>query len=131
MMQNEILNTSLAAVGEDIGPELGAKMVKDFQDNYPNEKKWFYCGKEILSQLLNQPDCQGIRFYSALNESGNKTYVMVGIDSQDEIISEFSTIASDGTLVKQTAIVADRVRQPGGGGVKDTGTSTTSLDWWS
>lgn len=125
-MQNEILNTSLAAVGEDIGPELGAKMVKDFQDAYPNEKKWFYAGTEILTKILNQPDCQGIRFYSALDENGNKTFVFVGIDSNENIISNYTTISIDGTIKKEKGIVADRVKQPGTKG--DSGSST--LDWW-
>ncbi len=128
-MQNEILNTSLAAVGEDIGPELGAKMVKDFQDKFPNEIKWNFTGKKILNKILSQPDCQGIRFYSALDEAGNKTLVMVGIDSNEEIINDFSTISTEGVIEKNRGIVADRFTRPGGG-TKDTGTSTTSLDWW-
>jgi hypothetical protein len=128
MMQNEILNTSLAAVGEDIGPELGAKMVKDYQDLYPNENPWVFSGKEILQRILNQPDCQGIRFYHALDEFGRKTLVSVGINSQEEIISEFTTININGEFVKEKGIVADRGGQPGSG----TKTNTTIFtDWWA
>jgi len=127
-MQNEILNTSLAAVGEDIGPELGAKMVKDFQDAFPNEIPWLYCGKEIIQKILNQPDCQGIRFYHALNNIGEKTLVSVGIDSTGNIISQITAIDTYGEMKKYDAIVADRLTPPG---VKTKDTSTTSLDWWS
>ncbi|MBL7770527.1 MAG: hypothetical protein JNK20_16225 [Flavipsychrobacter sp.] len=129
MLQNEILNTSLAAVGEDIGPELGAKMVKDFQDKNPNENPWLFAGKEILHKILNQPDCQGIRFYSAIDEFGQKTLVMVGINSQGEIISDYSTINANGILTKERGIVADRIDRPKPG--TKTTTTTTTYDWWS
>ncbi|GAB2651447.1 hypothetical protein GCM10027036_00230 [Flavihumibacter cheonanensis] len=127
MMQNEILNTSLAAVGEDIGPELGAKMVKDFQDAFPNENPWLFCGKDIIQKILNQPDCSGIRFYHALDENGNKTLVSVGIDSTGNIIDKITVIDPSGNIAKYPAIVADRKNW---GNVKTTETST-GLDWWS
>ena len=129
MMQNEILNTSLAAVGEDIGPELGAKMVKDFQDMYPNENPWVFTGKDILQKILTQPDCQGIRFYNAIDELGQKTLVSVGIDSEGEIISNYSTISLNGQMVKESGIVADRGGRPGSG--TKTTTTTTISDWWA
>ncbi len=126
-MQNEILNTSLAAVGEDIGPELGAKMVKDFQDAFPNETPWLFSGKEIIQRILNQPDCQGIRFYHALNELGEKTLVSVGIDSSGQIIDKIVSIDVNGKISKVNAIVADRKQPP----VKTISTDTnTSTDWW-
>ena len=34
MMQNELITKNLSDVGEDIGQELGAKMVKDYQDDW-------------------------------------------------------------------------------------------------
>ncbi|KYP14680.1 hypothetical protein [Flavihumibacter sp. CACIAM 22H1] len=128
MMQNKILNTSLAAVGEDIGPELGAKMVKDFQDAYPTENPWVFCGKDILQKILNQPDCQGVRFYHAIDELGRRTLVSVGINSQEEIISEYSAIDAGGIMKREIGIVADRngIPKPG---TKSTST-TTDLDWW-
>ncbi len=127
-MQNEILNTSLAAVGEDIGPELGAKMVKDFQDAFPSENQWVFSGKDILQKILNQPDCQGIRFYHALDELGRKTLVSVGINSQEEIISEYSSINAEGIIKREKGIVADRNDLPKPG-TKSTSTSIVS-DWW-
>ncbi len=126
-MQNKILNTSLAAVGEDIGPELGAKMVKDFQDNFPNEIPYLFEGRDILMKVLQQPDCQGIRFYHALNELGQKTLVLVGINSNDEIISEYTTVTPEGVIKRERGIVADRTEPP------KTGPKTTTTvvpDWW-
>ncbi|MBC6492633.1 hypothetical protein ACFSQD_18315 [Flavihumibacter stibioxidans] len=127
MMQNEILNTSLAAVGEDIGQELGAKMVKDFQDSFPTENQWHFVGRNIIEQILNQPNCSGIRFYNGLDEVGQKTLVLVGLDCEGQVISEYSAIDTNGEYNKIQGIVADRVGRPG---TKTTETSTT-FDWWS
>lgn len=129
-MQNEILNTSLAAVGEDIGQELGAKMVKDFQDSFPTENQWLFVGKNIIDQILNQPGCVGIRFYNALDEVGQKTLVYVGIDADGNIISEYTGIDTNGQLTNYQGIIADRASRPGTGTGKDTATTTT-FDWWS
>lgn len=128
-MQNEILNTTLAAVGEDIGQELGAKMVKDFQDNFPSENSWYFIGRNIIDQILQQPNCAGIRFYNALDENGLKTLVYVGIDNEENIICEYSTINKDGQINTKSGIVADRVERPGTKTTSDSGSST--FDWWS
>lgn len=125
MTQNEILTANLAAVGEDIGQELGAKMVKDFQDSNPNETEWFYAGRNILDKILSQPGCVGIRMYNAIDENGNKTLVFVGIDAQENIIVEYTTISAEGQLTKEKGIVADRINRPG---TKETG---ITLDWWA
>lgn len=127
MTQIASLTPKLAAVGENIGQELGAKMVKDFQDKYPSENKWFFVGSNIIDQILAQPDCVGIRFYNALDENGQKTLVLVGIDIQENIIIEYSSISNNGQLTQHKGIVADRINRP-----KTDGTSTSiSYEWWS
>lgn len=125
MMQTKLLTSTLSKVGEDIGEEMGAKMVKAFQDLHPNENPWLFSGREILEKILSQPDCQGIRFYHALDEAGQKTLVSVGIDSQDEMITDITTVNVDGTFTKSKGIVADRKNRP-----DTTTTGGSSLEWW-
>jgi hypothetical protein len=108
-MQKEILLSNPAAIGEEIGQELGAKFVKDFQDNHPNETQAYFIGRNIIEQILAQPDCVGIRFYNALNEAGQKTLVYVGIDSKENIIKEITSINGFGKLETKPGITADRV----------------------
>lgn len=131
MTKSLILNTSLEAVGENIGQELGAKMVKDFQDSFPNENQWHFVGRTIMEEIMNQPNCAGIRFYNGLDEEGQKTLVLVGIDKEGQIISEYSTISTNGKINKIQGIVADRIGRPTSPGTKTTETTTTTLDWWS
>jgi hypothetical protein len=98
------------AVGEQISHELGAKMVKDHYDKFtPEESHSFFIGKDIIDQVLTQPGCVGIRFYEALNESGNKTLVSVGIDSKGKNILELTAVNEHGKITVTEGMVLDRV----------------------
>jgi hypothetical protein len=105
-------------VGEQISHELGAKMVKDF--NNANSLDGFQCsaiGKDIILKALAQPGCIGIRFYDAINESGQKTLVCVGIDSRGDNIVDYKTVNEHGDITVIEGMVFD----------KSSGTST---NWW-
>lgn len=125
-MQNEILTPSLKAIGEPISHELGAKMVKDFQDQNPNETKGHFVGSEILQRLLSQPDCTGIRIYNAVNELGNKTLVLVGIGSDNKEILEYKSVDDQGCIVNIKGLVVDRVTD-----LPKTGRDSSSTSSWS
>ena len=116
MLQNQITLKNLQMVGEEINHELGAKMVKDFQDENPTEITSNYIGRNILERILAQPDCQGIRFYNAINEIGKKTLVYVGVDKNENIITKSIGVNKAGELIEAPGIVADR-------------SDITTLDW--
>lgn len=126
MITTETNSRALATIGEEISHELGAKMVKDFQDMYPAENPWVFIGKGIIEQILAQPGCAGIRFYNALDEVGQKTLVYVGLNKSGEIITQYSSINADGKIQRLSGIVADRGGKPGT--IKETITTTT--DTW-
>ncbi|MDP1802990.1 MAG: hypothetical protein Q8L81_16630 [Bacteroidota bacterium] len=42
-----------------------------------------YFGKKILTDILAQENCVGIRTYYALSESGEKELVIVGVDKEE------------------------------------------------
>ena len=108
MLQNKKTATNLSMVGEQISQELGAKMVKDFQDANPDENTANYIGRNILERILAQPGCEGIRFYNAINEMGRTTLVYVGVDANENIIKQYVGVNSYGELVSQDGIIADR-----------------------
>jgi len=122
MLQNQITSKNLKLVGEEISHELGAKMVKDFQDENPTENTANYIGRNIIERILAQPGCEGIRFYNAINEIGMKTLVYVGIDKNEQIITEYVGVNKEGELVKAKGIVADRVEPP---------CNTDTWDWFA
>jgi len=96
-------------VGEDIGYDLGVSMVKAFYDQ-TGEGNAKFIGKNILNKLLEQPGCIGINIYNAINEKGEKTFVLVGLDKDNNTLLETSIVTPEGLLNTKQGIVADRMR---------------------
>lgn len=123
MMQTELLTKrTISSIGEEITHELGAKFISDYQKNNPSDVHSYVIGKDIISQILAQPGCAGIKFYNAYDESGEKTLVYVGLDFKGNPLLSFHTVNVDGSLALKKGIVADRVRKPferDGGGFDD------------
>ena len=105
----EILEEKLLTeqAGEHICYDLGLKMVKDHYDAF-GEGNAQFVGKNILEQILTQPDCIGINIFKALNEKGEKTYVLVGLDKENQPILEYQIVNSVGQISNTEGIVADR-----------------------
>lgn len=108
------LTTKVAAIGEEIGLELGTQMVKSYQQANPSDVHSYLIGRNIIDQILAQPGCVGIQFYNAINEKGEKTLVYVGVDQAGKAILEFKVVNEAGALSTENGIVADRVVRPGG-----------------
>ena len=101
------------AIGAEISHELAAKMVKDHHDKHNLDNSYSYIvGKDIINEVLSQPGCVGIRFFDALNESGSKTLVYVGIDAKGKSIMEVTTVNDNGKLTVIRAIAGDELYTP-------------------
>jgi DhnA family fructose-bisphosphate aldolase class Ia len=96
-----------ANIGEHIGYELGAKMVKDYYDKYQEAGSQFV-GRNIIDQILAQPGCIGIKIFKALNEAGEKTYVLTGVSQDGQPMFDVTAVNQNGEIKKQEGIVADR-----------------------
>ena len=66
-------------------------MVKNHFDKHLDESKSYVVGKTIIDQMLAQPGCVAVRFFDAINESGVKTLVYVGMDANGKNILEITT----------------------------------------
>lgn len=127
---NNILSTpqkAVANIGEEIGFELGKSMVKEFQIQNPHEIHHYTIGKNILNQILSQPNCEGIRYYMAYNENGERTMVYVGINAEGESIFQYQMVGVNGTIETKEAIVADRIDR--GGGTDRGGIDADTWTW--
>ena len=110
MTQTTLLQTSnLTEVGEDIGLSEGRKMVSAFKNATPDATQGYYIGRNIIDQILAQPDCVGINFRKCLTETNEEHLVYTGVDSDGKDIVEYSVVTNTGDIVKQNGIVADRV----------------------
>jgi len=101
-----------ADVGEHIGYELGAKMVKDYYDKYSEAGSQFI-GGNILHKILSQPNCVGIKVFNALNEKSEKTFVIIGVDNTGSPILNYAIVNPYGEIKKTEGIVADRIERDG------------------
>lgn len=113
MLQKEVLieEKSLhAGIGEHIGYELGAKMIKDYYDA-TNQIDCHFVGRNILDQILAQPGCIGIKIHKGLNELGVEKYVITGSDEFGNDILNVMTISPDGSIKNREGIVADRDKE--------------------
>jgi len=99
-----------ANVGEAIDHELGAKMVKNYQDAHPNEvAQCFNVGRNIIEQILAQPGCAAMRIYNAMDDSGKNTLVYAGVDDKGNTILEYPAIDGSGKLGQVEALLGDKV----------------------
>lgn len=103
-------------IGEHIGLEQGAKMVKDYYDTF-GENSCHFVGRNIIEKILAQPDCIGIKMYKALNAKGAQTYVFVGVDNNGKAILEYTSVNDGGNLSKEIGLVANKFspQKPGTG----------------
>lgn len=110
MTQQELLKTkTLAEVGEDIGLAEGLQLVKAFAEANPDATKGYYIGRNVIDQILAQPGCVGINFRKCLTELNEEHLVYTGVDTDGKDIIEYCVVTVTGDVVKQDAIVADRI----------------------
>jgi hypothetical protein len=100
---------NLAEVGEDIGLAEGIKLITAFREANPDATKGFYIGRNIIDQILSQPGCVGINFRKCLTNLNEEHLVYTGVDSEGKDILEYAVVTTTGDIVKQHAIVADKV----------------------
>ncbi len=47
-----------------------------------------YFGKSAMQNILNQPNCVGLRIYNAIDNEGKATYVVVGVAADEKDLTE-------------------------------------------
>lgn len=110
MTQHELFETTtLAEVGENIGLTEGVSLVNAFRAANPDATQGYYIGANILTEILSQPGCVGINFRKCLTETNEEHLVYTGVDADGKDILSYTIVTSTGNIVKQDAIVADRI----------------------
>lgn len=109
MTQTALETKHLSEVGEDIGLEEGARLVKNFRDANPDATPGYYIGRNILEQILNQPGCVGISFRKCLSDNNEEHLVYTGVDADGQDILTYSVVTTTGDIVKHDGIVADKI----------------------
>lgn len=68
----------------DIPLATAAEWTANYRSANPGATKGHYFGKDEIDAVLNQQDCVGIRIYYALNDSGSKELVIVGVKANED-----------------------------------------------
>jgi len=116
-----------AQVGEDIGYEKAAKMIKANYDQNPDDAIAHFVGKDIILKVLAQPGVVGMRMFYAVNDLGLRHLVIVGTDATGKNVVEYSTVNNEGEMIKNKGVIvaASRTCPP----YCDGATSTTTPGW--
>ena len=84
--------------GGPIDSTTAAKWTRKYREANPGAVQSRFFGKEILHTILNQPGCEGIRFYYGLNGSSPEL-VAVGANSEENdqigVVSGVHCIVAD------------------------------------
>jgi hypothetical protein len=73
--------------------EKARQMIRNYAKRYPDETvRAQVFDRDIIEDILKQPDCCGLRIYYALNDDGSRELVVLGTDKQMNDI-----ICKDGT----------------------------------
>ncbi|MFN4285984.1 MAG: hypothetical protein ACK4E8_08460 [Lacibacter sp.] len=107
-MQNVLQKPAVASIGKHIGFEAGEVMVKAFFDKYPDQAYGNLMGREIIEQILAQPDCQGILITPGLDAEGNRHVVLAGVDSNRNVIMQYTVVDGNGEIRSEEGIIGDR-----------------------
>ncbi len=99
-----------ADLGENIGYEKGAKMIKSHYQQNPDEVMAHFLGRNIIEDMLAQPGVVGIRMFYALNEVGIRQLVLAGVDANGKNILHYNTVGNNGEITKHKGIVTAGVR---------------------
>lgn len=112
-----------SAVGENVGAEAGAKMVKAFYDAHPEQAYGHLIGRNILEQLLAQPGCEGLSIHPGYNEAGVRQLVFTAVDADGQQILQYAMIRGNGQMEIVDGLVVDKI-------VTTPDTSETSYNWF-
>ena len=81
--------------GQIIDLNLAATWTANFRAKNPDEIKAHFFGRDIISKILSQEGCIGIRIFNALDDNGHRKLILVGTDAEENdqtngILAEFA-----------------------------------------
>jgi len=71
-----------SAVGDPLTLETAKQWMANYKDKNPDQVRGHFFGLDIIQQILNEEGSVGVRIYYAIDETGNKKLLVVGVDSE-------------------------------------------------
>lgn len=90
--------------GDPLDLATAKKWTSNFRKGHenPDEILAHYFGTEIIQGILNQSGCVGIRIYYAIDDTGEKKLLLVGVDSNGQ-----NLLPVEGGKTNEEVVVAD------------------------
>ncbi|SMB90382.1 hypothetical protein SAMN00120144_3732 [Hymenobacter roseosalivarius DSM 11622] len=106
--------------GRRMKPRDAARWTRRYRDTprLPGDKPTLahYFGKEFLQGLLAEPNCAGLRIYQAIDDSGARRVVLIGVDDQGKDllppVKEDGTLPDNGDGVGETPMTCPSICDP-------------------
>jgi hypothetical protein len=121
MIDTIVKNYSTEA-GEIINYDKGAKLVKNYADQNDDNVVANFIGRDVIEAILAQPRVAGISIFNGVNEAGEPTSVLVGVDKEGDYVLNYTNVGDSGEMIKQKGIVATGI-------ISDTG-GPQEQGWW-
>jgi hypothetical protein len=94
--------------GSDSGPidlATAQTWIQNFTSKIPpTEVRSHYFGRWIIDKILRQQDCCGLQIYYALDDSGAKQLLLVGVDSKGNIMRPDTALVGSGNTIGDASI---------------------------
>ncbi len=95
------------AKGEKISKAKAKKWVNNYKAKHSKDKNFLSSmlfDKKVVVDMLNEPNCEGLRVYNAIDDEGNEHFVLVGTDanggnllpSSEESLTESYSLLDNG-----------------------------------
>ncbi|MFZ6011834.1 MAG: hypothetical protein ACOYXT_15945, partial [Bacteroidota bacterium] len=83
---------NLKDIGAQIAEAKAQEMIENFQLTYPHHTKAVHFEKQDLEKVLAQKNAAGIYFGNAINDHGQETMVLAGIEANGNIMWDGVTV---------------------------------------
>ncbi|HEX8356987.1 MAG TPA: hypothetical protein VF610_06240 [Segetibacter sp.] len=100
-------------VGENIGYEKGAKMVKNYHDQNNDQVSSHFIGRDMIEAILDQPGVVGITMLAGVDKFGAPQPVLVGVNADGDYVLNITSVDESGEISRKKGLVTAGVRYPG------------------
>ncbi|NSL89800.1 hypothetical protein ECE50_023355 [Chitinophaga sp. Mgbs1] len=96
--QISVKNQSLLTSGLRLSVTAAQEMINTYQQQEPDGLRSFMFSRHLLDQMLEAPQCAGIRIFNAMNEEGEQRLIFTAADASGERIRMIQVKGADGAV---------------------------------
>lgn len=89
------MSRDVRKIGKKMGKNDAKKWVKEWerQNGSTVTRGWLY-GSDILNELLNYPDCEGIWFFKGIADDNSERLVLFPADANGDVLKKMNSLGA-------------------------------------